>query len=212
MGGSLAIARISLTCLPDVTKQRMFLLAIVALQRYYTLQYVHGVTETSRQTLGTNSKYQDGKCPNQHVTRNILLDLCLIECVMLLRAARDVLCNTCRAIIVFLDILYIVRFLFKTHNVSEIGFCLRNSAITGTSSKIQSLGLDDIRSKMHAESLNYSLKKHSEIWGGGDHVYRIVENRISRQNDKKNGALVRQRTIPTERPLLIGEVSANFSG
>jgi hypothetical protein len=26
------------------------------------------------------------------------------------------------------------------------------------------------------------------------------------------GALVRQRTIPTERPPLVGEVSANFSG
>jgi hypothetical protein len=28
----------------------------------------------------------------------------------------------------------------------------------------------------------------------------------------KVGALVRQRTIPTERPPLVGEVSANFSG
>jgi hypothetical protein len=27
-----------------------------------------------------------------------------------------------------------------------------------------------------------------------------------------SGALVRQRTIPTERPSLVGEVSANFSG
>jgi hypothetical protein len=30
MGGSLAVARILLTCLPAITKQRMFLLAIVA--------------------------------------------------------------------------------------------------------------------------------------------------------------------------------------
>jgi hypothetical protein len=29
---------------------------------------------------------------------------------------------------------------------------------------------------------------------------------------ENSGALVRQRTIPTERPPLIGEVSANFSG
>jgi hypothetical protein len=29
---------------------------------------------------------------------------------------------------------------------------------------------------------------------------------------KETGALVRQRTIPTERPSLVGEVSANFSG
>jgi hypothetical protein len=39
MGGCLAIAEILLTCLPAVTKQRMFLLAIVAQHRYYTLQY-----------------------------------------------------------------------------------------------------------------------------------------------------------------------------
>jgi hypothetical protein len=32
-------------------------------------------------------------------------------------------------------------------------------------------------------------------------------------NKKKNcGVLVRQRTIPTEQPPLVGEVSANFSG
>jgi hypothetical protein len=29
---------------------------------------------------------------------------------------------------------------------------------------------------------------------------------------KPSGALVRQRTIPTQRPPLVGEVSANFSG
>jgi hypothetical protein len=29
---------------------------------------------------------------------------------------------------------------------------------------------------------------------------------------KKSGALVHQRSIPTERPPLVGEVSANFSG
>jgi hypothetical protein len=32
------------------------------------------------------------------------------------------------------------------------------------------------------------------------------------QNKKHSGALVRQRTIPIERPPLVGEVSANFSG
>jgi hypothetical protein len=32
------------------------------------------------------------------------------------------------------------------------------------------------------------------------------------EQEKKSGALVRQRTIPTERPPLVGEVSANFSG
>jgi hypothetical protein len=32
------------------------------------------------------------------------------------------------------------------------------------------------------------------------------------EKDKNSGALVRQRSIPTERPPLVGEVSANFSG
>jgi hypothetical protein len=31
-------------------------------------------------------------------------------------------------------------------------------------------------------------------------------------NKIKIGAFVRQRTVPTERPPLVGEVSANFSG
>jgi hypothetical protein len=31
-------------------------------------------------------------------------------------------------------------------------------------------------------------------------------------NKNKLGGLVRQRTIPTKRPPLVGEVSANFSG
>jgi hypothetical protein len=34
----------------------------------------------------------------------------------------------------------------------------------------------------------------------------------STNNKTNSGALVRQRTIPTERPPLVGEVSANFSG
>jgi precorrin-6B methylase 2 len=40
IGGYPAIARILLTCLPTVTKQRIFLFAIVAEQRYYTLQHI----------------------------------------------------------------------------------------------------------------------------------------------------------------------------
>jgi hypothetical protein len=34
----------------------------------------------------------------------------------------------------------------------------------------------------------------------------------SKLNIKKLRGLVRQRTIPTERPPFVGEVSANFSG
>jgi hypothetical protein len=37
-------------------------------------------------------------------------------------------------------------------------------------------------------------------------VQRIHKTKLN------SGALVRQRTIPTERPPLIGEVNANFSG
>jgi hypothetical protein len=35
---------------------------------------------------------------------------------------------------------------------------------------------------------------------------------VNPQSKTNSGALVRQRTIPTERPPLVGEVSANFSG
>jgi hypothetical protein len=31
-------------------------------------------------------------------------------------------------------------------------------------------------------------------------------------NNKNSVALVRERTVPTKRPLLVGEVSANFCG
>jgi hypothetical protein len=42
---------------------------------------------------------------------------------------------------------------------------------------------------------------------------RKKKNKYIQQTNKTNsGTLVRQRTIPTERPPLVGEVSANFSG
>jgi hypothetical protein len=40
----------------------------------------------------------------------------------------------------------------------------------------------------------------------------VVNAFILGKKQKNSGALVRQRTIPTERPPLFGEVSANFSG
>jgi hypothetical protein len=41
----------------------------------------------------------------------------------------------------------------------------------------------------------------------------LVTSRVSPVVKQTNsGASVRQRTIPTERPPLVGEVSANFSG
>jgi hypothetical protein len=42
--------------------------------------------------------------------------------------------------------------------------------------------------------------------------FSLSYNVITLKVEKKNfGALVRQRTIPTERSPLVGEVSANFS-
>jgi hypothetical protein len=38
------------------------------------------------------------------------------------------------------------------------------------------------------------------------------QHQVSQDNKKKLSGLVRQRTIPTERSQLVGEVSANFSG
>jgi hypothetical protein len=40
----------------------------------------------------------------------------------------------------------------------------------------------------------------------------IIHNTHLATFPNNSGALVRQRTIPTERPPLVGEVSANFSG
>ena len=46
------------------------------------------------------------------------------------------------------------------------------------------------------------------VFLSGENAYRILHYYL-----KKNSvALVRERTIPTERPPLVGEVSANFCG
>jgi hypothetical protein len=42
-------------------------------------------------------------------------------------------------------------------------------------------------------------------------IYQTA-SRLTPEDYKNSGASVRQRTIPTEWPPLIGEVSANFSG
>jgi hypothetical protein len=44
------------------------------------------------------------------------------------------------------------------------------------------------------------------------HIYRIYRIAGVYIRKKNSGALVHQRTIPTERPPLVGEVNANFSG
>jgi hypothetical protein len=44
-------------------------------------------------------------------------------------------------------------------------------------------------------------------------LHAALENDVARQKAKLNSvALVRKRTIPTERPQLLGKVSANFCG
>jgi hypothetical protein len=43
-------------------------------------------------------------------------------------------------------------------------------------------------------------------------VYRDFPQSHHKNVVKNSAALVRQRTIPTERPPLVGEVNANFSG
>jgi hypothetical protein len=44
-------------------------------------------------------------------------------------------------------------------------------------------------------------------------TFNLMIQIINKKTKKKNsGALVRRQTIPTERPPLIGEVSANFCG
>jgi hypothetical protein len=88
-----------------------------------------------------------------------------------------------------------------------------------------------IVSDMHRKQLSPTLFKIREEWSPGEMtnsvesvrekkmaVQKIVKQNQSADNtapsgSKKNcGALVRQRSIPTERPPLVGEVSANFSG
>jgi hypothetical protein len=50
---------------------------------------------------------------------------------------------------------------------------------------------------------------HSRMFSGQEAHCSPDWNVITKIN---SGALVRQRTIPTERPPLVGEVSAKFSG
>jgi hypothetical protein len=42
-------------------------------------------------------------------------------------------------------------------------------------------------------------------------IPKVVMQRLTKQKKNNSVALVRKRTIPTERPPLVGEVSTNFS-
>jgi hypothetical protein len=53
--------------------------------------------------------------------------------------------------------------------------------------------------------MNPSVRLNN-ISGGGCYIYLMIQ-----QPQTKTVVLVRKRTIPIERPPLVGEVSANFS-
>jgi hypothetical protein len=57
-------------------------------------------------------------------------------------------------------------------------------------------------------AVTYSIQAFA--WGAAVMVGN--KSGVMKLNKKNSGALVRQRTIPTERPLLVGEISANFGG
>jgi hypothetical protein len=62
----------------------------------------------------------------------------------------------------------------------------------------------------------YSFSSFYKVGGKLRHMFAILKFCLSNHMHKifkqNSGALVRQRTIPTERPPLVGEVNANFSG
>jgi hypothetical protein len=63
------------------------------------------------------------------------------------------------------------------------------------------------------ESRRMGWKEEEEFiqgFSGGASRKEITNN--NNNNNNNFVALVRERTIPTERPLLLGEVSANFCG
>jgi hypothetical protein len=69
--------------------------------------------------------------------------------------------------------------------------------------------------KCHNATLNWTTISFIHILPNS--IFSIIQafsttELLTSQNKKNSEALVRQRTIPTERPPFVGEVSANFSG
>jgi hypothetical protein len=54
-----------------------------------------------------------------------------------------------------------------------------------------------------------SISLNNTLW---DHLWRADETKYGTNNKTNSMALISKRTIPTERPPLVGEVSAYFSG
>jgi hypothetical protein len=89
------------------------------------------------------------------------------------------------------------------------------------------LDMPNLISSMFGECTTYEVPRYAVFSGvllrrlpqvKRHHVLNLrstlnVRKHVSHPYRKRNaGALVRQRTLPTERPPLVGEVSANFSG
>jgi hypothetical protein len=64
-----------------------------------------------------------------------------------------------------------------------------------------------------ADILDSALKiLFSEFGGGYEELYRRCIMPLKIKKVINSVALVRKRTVPTELPQLVGEISANFSG
>jgi hypothetical protein len=66
--------------------------------------------------------------------------------------------------------------------------------------------MDKILQRMHRESVSIFIGTLSFV------QCTTTTTTTNNNNNNKSVALVRERTIPTERPPLVGEVSANFCG
>jgi hypothetical protein len=59
---------------------------------------------------------------------------------------------------------------------------------------------------------SYLLKDDTVLVYGEPVLETDVSNNNNNNNNNNSVALVRERTLPTERPQLVGDVSANFAG
>jgi hypothetical protein len=92
-----------------------------------------------------------------------------------------------------------------------------------TAIKVYAYGVEDFVNDPSNANLSLNTQLSCEgigdsRWKTGDRFFRYVlvgvVYRFTHRSQKKlnSVAFVRKRTIPTERPPLVGEVSANFSG
>jgi len=71
----------------------------------------------------------------------------------------------------------------------------------------------DEKKKEHWRKIhNYEFITHKSHWFGKCNLTNTIRPDESFSSKLNSVALVRERTIPTERPPPVGEVSANFCG